>query len=325
MPNAGYPEAREAIAKKVSKEHQFRVFAENVVMTVGAAGGLNVAIKTVADRGDEIIVIRPYFAEYLFYCDNHDVTMVPVDCAPDFSLDVSLIKRSLTKKTAAVIINSPNNPTGRVYGRKELFDVAELLAAHGAEYGRIPYVIADEPYRDIVYDHARVPPIMDICPESIVVSSFSKTLSVPGERIGYVAVNPKAADAARLVEGMIMCNRTLGYVNAPALMQRAIAEMGESTVDVSAYERRRNALSKILDAVGIEYAKPEGAFYFFCKAPGGDDVAFAMHLKDRGVLAVPGEGFGYPGWFRLSYCVSEATIEASAPMFKKAMSEWSAS
>jgi aspartate aminotransferase len=353
MPNAGYPFARDQIAAKVSAEHAMTgkspagtnpagtspagsalaLTGDDVILTVGAAGAINVVFKTILNPGDEVLVVAPYFAEYSFYIDNHRGNMVPVQSAPDFSLDPAAVAAALGPRSAAIIINTPNNPSGRVYPRADIEALAAVLEAHGKATGRFPYLIIDEPYRDIVYDRLTAPPVMDAYPESIVVSSFSKTLSVPGERIGYIAVNPAIAERRLLLDGMIMANRILGFVNAPALMQRAVAASWQAKADISRYERRRNSLAAILDAAGIRYARPEGAFYLFCEVPQGHspaagsggqtpDVAFAMHLKEFNILAVPGVGFGKPGWFRLSYCVPEKTIEDSGAAWQKAVEAW---
>jgi aspartate aminotransferase len=366
MPNAGYPFARAEMAAKVSAEHAMTGSApagaspasssptgsgpagtspagsaqalsgDDVILTVGAAGAINVVLKTILNPGDEVLVIAPYFAEYSFYIDNHRGIMVPVPAAPDFSLDPAAVAAALGPRSAAIIINTPNNPSGRVYPRADIEALAAVLVAHGKASGRQPYLIIDEPYRDIVYDKLTAPPVMDAYPESIVVSSFSKTLSVPGERIGYIAVNPAIGERKLLLDGMIMANRILGFVNAPALMQRAVAASWQAKADVSRYERRRNSLTAILDAAGIGYARPEGAFYLFCEVPQGQsprpaepstegqspDVTFAMHLKEFKILAVPGVGFGKPGWFRLSYCVPEKTIEDSGAAWMAAVEAW---
>lgn len=335
MTNAGYPLVRAAMAQKVSLEHDVPMTSDEVVMTVGAAGAINVILKTILNPGDEVVVIRPYFAEYSAYIDNYRGTMVVADSAPDFSLDPSAIARVLTGKTAAVIINSPNNPTGRVYPAEAIKALADVLAAHAKSSGRAPYLIIDEPYRDIVYDGIEVPPVLCCYPESIVASSFSKTLSIPGERLGYIAVNPACDDKVLVMAGLTASNRVLGFVNAPALMQRAVAASWQAKTDISRYASRRDMLASVLRDAGIEFAAPEGAFYFFCKAPTSQrttgsaanpaetaDVTFAMALKDHGVLSVPGVGFGYPGWFRLCYSVPEATIEGSRAAFKATMASW---
>jgi aspartate aminotransferase len=304
-------------------------------MSVGAAGGLNVIFRTIIDPGDEVIVIRPWFGEYQFYIQNFGGVFVDVPSGPDFSLDANSIAAALTPRTAAVIVNSPNNPTGAVYSRTELEALAEVLSAHGERSGRFPCVIADEPYRQIAYNGVEVPSIFGIYAETFVVTSWSKSLSLPGERIGYIAVSPRAANARELVDGLTMSTRILGFVNAPALLQRIVAELLESKVDVSSYEGRGKILAAGLRAAGYEFHEPAGAFYIFVRVPpkkdrGGpdigdrsrDDVAFAMHLKKHRVLGVPGIGFGFPGWFRLSFCVPEKTIREALPLFAAAMEEW---
>ena len=334
MSNAGYPEVREVLARKASEEHKTAIDGSRVVMACGAAGGLNVVLKAILNPGDEVIVSRPYFMEYRPYTSNHGGVLVEVDSLPNFGLNVDEIAAKLSPKTAAVLINSPHNPTGRVYSAECIGRLAAVLEAHGRKCGRMPYLVSDEPYREIVYDHTEVPPILPAYDESIVVSSYSKSLSLPGERIGYIAVGPKAKDWQVLVNALIYATRVLGYVNAPALMQRIVAELSFARVDVDVYARRRAAFTKILDEAGIDYAKPEGAFYLFCKvpirnqvpegtqAPGGDDLAFADHLKKYLILGVPGSGFGKPGWLRFAYCVDEKIILASEPAFVKAMEKW---
>ncbi|HUW70914.1 MAG TPA: pyridoxal phosphate-dependent aminotransferase [bacterium] len=336
MTNAGYPYVRAAMARKVGLEHDVPMTADDVVMTVGAAGAINVILKTILNPGDEVVVIKPYFAEYSAYIDNYRGTMVVADSAVDFSLDPEAIARVLTAKTAAVIINSPNNPTGRVYPAEAIKALAAVMSAHAKSSGRAPYLIIDEPYRDIVYDGIVVPPVLCCYPESIVASSFSKTLSIPGERLGYIAVNPACQEKPLVMAGLTASNRVLGFVNAPALMQRAVAASWQSKTDISRYARRRDMLASVLRDAGITFAAPEGAFYFFCQAPEGKptgshstnpgatpDVTFAMALKDHGVLSVPGVGFGYPGWFRLCYSVPEESIEGSRAAFKATMASWS--
>ena len=331
MPNAGYQFARVAMAEKIAAEHALAMTADDVILTVGAAGALNVVLKTIMDPGDEGIVIRPYFAEYAFYIANHGGCMKPVDAGDGFLPDMATIAAALSAKTAAVILNTPNNPSGRVYPRSVIEDLAAVLLKAGRETGRQPVLIVDEPYRDIVYDGLVAPPILDAYPESIVVSSFSKTLSIPGERIGYIGVNPAIGDKRLLLDCMVMANRILGYVNAPALMQRAVAASWRARADIDRYRRRRDMLTGVLDASGLSYAKPEGAFYLFCQVPpakhshdaaDSSDVAFAMHLKTFNVLGVPGTGFGCPGWLRFSYCVPETVIEASKPAFIEALRHW---
>jgi aspartate aminotransferase len=329
MPNAGYAAVREALARKASREHQVSIDGSHIVMAVGAAGGLNAVFKTICDPGDEVIVTRPYFMEYRSYTGNHGAKLVEVDSLPDFNLNIDAIGAALSPKTAAVLINSPNNPTGKIYPAQSIAALAGLLKKHGEKTGRPPYLVSDEPYREIAYN-VEVPPVLNAYSESIVVNSYSKSLSLPGERIGYIAVSPAIADKDDVMNGLIYSTRILGYVNAPALMQRIVAELTEAVVDVAVYARRRDAFTAILDEAGIEYAVPQGAFYLFCKVPlrrkgaaeSGDDAAFVNHLKQHLILGVPGGGFGKPGWLRFAYCVDETIIRASASAFKKAMEDW---
>ncbi|GHU04338.1 aspartate aminotransferase [Spirochaetia bacterium] len=335
MPNAGYPEVREALAKKASLEQGVALEGGHIVMAVGAAGGLNVVFKTIVNPGDDIIVSRPYFMEYKAYAANHGGNLIEVDAVAnanaDFDLDVDAIGRLLSTKTAAVLINSPHNPTGRIYKKERLASLALLMEEHGKKTGRYPYLVSDEPYRDLVYDGLEVPPVLALYRESIVVSSYSKSLSLPGERIGYIAVNPGMDDRDNVLAALTYATRVLGFVNAPALMQRIVAELTFAKVDIDIYARRRKAFTKILDEAGIRYAKPEGAFYLFCEAPApkhqdigtaATDAAFVDHLKKHLILGVPGAGFGKPGWLRFAYCVDEKLINASAAAFKKAMETW---
>jgi aspartate aminotransferase len=331
MPNAGYPEVREALARKASREHGVDIDGSHIVMAAGAAGGLNVVFKSILNPGDEVIVPRPYFMEYRSYVGNHGGRLAEVDAFPDFSLDVEAVKARLSPKTAAVLINSPHNPTGRIYPAGVIAELAKALEEHGAACGRAPYLVSDEPYREIAYNGAEPPSILGAYSESLVVSSYSKSLSLPGERIGFVAAGPRVKDRQKLVDALIYATRVLGFVNAPALMQRIVAELVFAKVDVEIYARRREAFTKILDSLGITYAKPEGAFYLFCRVPElpsqggqapGDDRAFAEHLKNHLILGVPGSGFGKPGWIRFAYCVDEKHIKASGPAFKEAVETW---
>jgi aspartate aminotransferase len=256
--------------------------------------------------------------EYRSYIANHNGRLVEVDALPDFNLDIAGIRASLSSKTAAVLINSPHNPTGRIYPEKTIAELAAVLTEHGEKTGRFPYLVADEPYREIAY-HTPVPPLLSAYGESIVVNSYSKSLSLPGERIGYVAVSPSVRDKDNVLNALIYATRILGFVNAPALMQRVVAELTDARVDVDIYARRRDAFKRVLDDAGIEYAEPEGAFYLFCKAPNGNDVEFVDHLKKHLILGVPGSGFGKPGWVRFAYCVDEAIILAAGSAFKAAL------
>ncbi|MCL2763726.1 MAG: pyridoxal phosphate-dependent aminotransferase [Treponema sp.] len=327
MPNAGFPHVREAIAKKVCREQNVEVDFSHIIMAAGAAGGLNAVFKTICNPGDEVIVSRPYFMEYRPYTANHGAKLVEVDSLDNFDLDINAIASGLNEKTAAVIVNSPNNPTGKIYSEEVLANLASLLKEHGKKTGRPVYLVSDEPYREIAYTES-VPPILSSYPDSIVVSSYSKSLSLPGERIGFIAVSPLIHDKDDLVNGLIYTTRILGFVNAPALMQRIAGSLTEAKVDVSVYARRRDAFMKALDNAGIEYAMPQGAFYLFCKVPQAknneqkDDKEFVEHLKKYLILGVPGSGFGKPGWLRFAYCVDEKIISASGSAFKEAMENW---
>ncbi|MDR2394905.1 MAG: pyridoxal phosphate-dependent aminotransferase [Treponema sp.] len=321
MPNAGYPEVRDTLAEKVAREQGLTLEGSHVIMAAGAAGGLNVVLKAILNPEDEVIVSRPYFMEYQAYVSNHGGRLREVDALPDFNLNIRGIQDQLSEKTAAVLINSPHNPTGRIYPAATIAALSEVLQSWGQASGRLPYLIADEPYREIAYT-TQVPPILSAYSESVVVNSYSKSLSLPGERIGYIAVSPRIQDKEALLNALIYTTRILGFVNAPALMQRIVAELTFARVDVSVYARRRDAFKQVLDAAGITYAEPEGAFYLFCRVPKGDDQAFVNHLKQYRILGVPGSGFGTPGWIRFAYCVEEKRILASASAFKQAMETW---
>ncbi|MCR5495096.1 MAG: pyridoxal phosphate-dependent aminotransferase [Treponema sp.] len=322
MPNAGYPETRKAMAEKTSLEQGIQVPFENIVMSVGAAAALNCVIKSLVDSGDEVLAPCPYFAEYNHYVRNHNAEIIPVKTNDDFSLNIDNIKASLSNKTAAIIINSPNNPTGRIYSEEEIKALAKVLTEHGEKTGRYPYIICDEPYRAIVYGNAKVTSVFPLYKNSVVVTSFAKNLSLPGERIGYIAVNPSCEEASLLISACVLCTRVLGFVNAPAFFQKVIAKSWNAKCDYSLYEKRCKEIMSVMDYAGLRYAKPEGAFYLFVKVPdnwNGDDMAFCDHLKKFNILCAPGSGFSGKGWFRISYCVSEETILNSKEAFKKAV------
>ncbi len=317
MPNGGFPFVKEAIAKKVSKDHDVEIEGNSIIMTCGAAGGLNTIFKTILNPDDEVIVIKPYFVEYGFYISNHNGKMVLVDSSEDFSLNIENIKKAITSKTKAILINSPNNPTGKIYQEEQIIELSNLLKEKSTKENPI-YLISDEPYREIIYNNAKVPSILKYYENSIIVTSYSKTLSIPGERIGYIAVNPHIEDLQLLMSGLTLSNRILGFVNAPAIMQRVVAKLINETVDVNIYEKRRDVFVAGLKKAGYEFTIPEGAFYIFVKSP-GDDIKFVNHLKSFNILVVPGTGFGGPGYFRISYCVADSTIEKSLPFFEEAL------
>jgi aspartate aminotransferase len=320
MPNAGLPTTRQRLAEHLAKEQQVPLRAQQVIVTCGAAGGLNVMFRTVLERGDEVICPSPYFVEYGFYVGNFGGKLVPVPSKPPaFAPDLDAIEAAISDKTRAVLIDSPNNPTGVVYNRGELAALAALLTRAGARRDRPIYLVSDEPYRFLAYDGVEVPPILPLYPFSVAVGSFSKSLSLAGERIGYIAVSPSMPEADQLVAGLILCNRILGYVNAPVIGQRLVEAALGATVDVGVYQGRRDAMAGMLRDAGIEFIMPKGAFYFFPKVPGGvDDLQFCQLLQDELILAVPGRGFGLPGYFRLTYCMDEAIIRRAAQGFKKA-------
>ncbi len=321
MPNAGFPATRAAVARKIREDDGIDVDENHIVMTVGAGGALNVIFKTIFNPGDEVIVPKPYFVEYTFYADNHGGKAVLVPTREDFSLDLSAIEQAITTKTAAVLINSPNNPTGKVYPDDQIRDLGTLLEKKSSEISRDILLVSDEPYRGITYDGVTVPSILRAYANSIVATSFSKDLSLPGERLGYIAMNPKLSDAAATMNGLVLSNRILGFVNAPALMQRAVRTVLRDVTDVSVYKRRRDRLYNALTGFGYQCVKPEGAFYLFPKSPLADDVEFVARLQKKLVLTVPGTGFGGPGYFRIAYCVSDETIEGSLKGFEEAIKE----
>jgi aspartate aminotransferase len=318
-PNAGYPETRQAIAGKISKKTGLKMSADHIVMSCGAGGALNVILKALLDPGDEVIVIKPFFVEYPFYIENYSGVVKYVQSRADFSLDITEISKAINKKTKAIIINSPNNPTGRVYSKKNITELARLLNRKGRTIKKQIYLISDEPYAEIVYDGIKVPNLLNAYQHSIIAYSYSKALSLPGERIGYIAVNAKIHEAGELINALILCTRILGFVHAPALMQRIVARLQNAAVDVRIYKKKRDLLCKGLAKAGYKFAKPQGAFYLFVKSPIPDDVEFVKILLKKNILAVPGSGFGGPGYFRIAYCVDDATIINSMKGFAEAI------
>jgi len=319
MPNPGYPEAREALAAFLSREQGAVVSAQDVILTCGAAGALNSVLRAVLEPGDEVLCPAPYFVEYGFYAENFGGRLTPVPGrSEDFSLDLDAVGQAIGPKTRVVLINSPHNPTGRVYTKDELRALVAVMAAKSREFCRDILLIADEPYRFLTYDGAVVPSLLPLYPFTVVVSSFSKSLGLAGERIGYALVNPAMPGKQDLLAGLVLTNRILGFVNAPAVGQRLMQRALGARVDVSVYGRRRQAMARVLEGAGITFFMPQGAFYFFPQAPGGDDLAFVQALQQELILAVPGRGFGFPGYFRLAFCVDEAVIRRSAPGFKRA-------
>jgi aspartate aminotransferase len=317
MQNAGYTETREAVATYLSADQGIPVGCDNVIMTVGAGGALNVIFRTILDPGDEVIIAKPYFVEYGNYLSNHFGVLVPVDSAEDFDLDLDAIERAIRPATRAVLVNSPNNPTGRIYPASTLAALGDLLRRKTEEMGRIIYLISDEPYRRIVFDGNRVPPVLAAYENTLIATSYSKELSLAGERIGYVAANPAIEGIDQLDAGLILANRVLGFINAPALMQRVVARLQGVEVDVSLYQENRDRLYEGMTEVGYEIQKPQGSFYMFPKSPLDDDLAFCAELLERLVLVTPGVGFGFPGYFRIAYCVEKRIVEGALPVLQE--------
>ncbi|PKB78368.1 MAG: aspartate aminotransferase [SAR202 cluster bacterium Io17-Chloro-G9] len=311
MPNNGYPETRQAVAEGLKQETGLPFDANHIVMTCGAAAALNVTLKTILNPGDEVLVLSPYFVEYGYYIDNHGGSAVIVATGPDFQPDLEAIRAAVTSKTRAIIINSPNNPSGVVYPADLLQVLGELLQAKQAEHGSEIFIISDEPYRRIIYDGLVYPQVFPHYANTIVVNSHAKDLALPGERIGYVAVNPAYAAGQELADGLTFCNRSLGFVNAPALMQHVVRALQGVSVDVADYQRKRDYIYTRMSDMGYSVTKPQGAFYLFPKSPDDDDVAFVGVLQEWNVLAVPGRGFGMPGYFRLSYCLEDRVLEGA--------------
>ncbi|WP_461210126.1 pyridoxal phosphate-dependent aminotransferase [Desulfocurvus sp. DL9XJH121] len=319
MPNPGYPFARKALAEFAGKEQGVALGDDDVMISVGAAGALNCLFRAVLDPGDELLCPAPYFVEYGFYVENHGGVLRSVPAKPlTFELDVPAIEAAITAKTRVMLINSPNNPSGAVYSLEQIRALAAVLKTKSEEFGRPIYLVADEPYRFLAFDGVEVPSVLPEYQYSLVASSFSKNLSLAGERVGYLALCPDMPGKERLMGGLILANRILGFVNAPAIGQQVMAKALGAQVNVAVYAERRKAMTEVLDQAGYEFTMPAGTFYFFPKAPGGDDVKFVAALQEERILAVPGSGFGYPGFFRLAFCVGEEIIRRSAEGFKKA-------
>lgn len=318
MSNAGYTHVRQSIADQIKKETGLPFGAEHIIMSVGAGGGLNAILKALLNPGEEVIVFSPFFAEYLFYIDNYGGKSVEVPTDPDtFEPSADILESYITKDTKVVIINSPNNPTGVVYSKECLQRLAQLIEKKEKEYNTTIFVVSDEPYSKIVYDGTKVTSVFSVFKNSIRVDSYSKSLSLPGERIGYIAANPQIQNADLLMNAIIFTTRTLGFVNAPALFQKVVGMSLDSEVNVNEYKKRRDMLYNKLIELGFSCVKPGGAFYLFPKSPIPDDVEFVKHAVNYNLLLVPGRGFGCPGHFRIAYCYSLDMIERSIPAFEK--------
>lgn len=324
-PNAGIPSVRETMAKHLSRQQGLDVAGKDVVMTVGAAGALVAFFRAVIEPGDEVITPAPYFVEYGAYCGHFGGVLKPVkSIPPTFRPDIEAIRGSITPKTRAIIVNSPNNPTGCIYSEGDIRVLADLVEEMNRSRERPLFLLSDEPYRAFAYDGVKVPAVLPMTKFACVLGSFSKTLSLAGERVGYFVANPAMPDHASLIAAMTMTNRTLGFVNAPVIGQRLAAALIDETVDLEIYDRRRKLMAKVLSDAGIEFEMPQGAFYFFAKSPTAEDEVFVDTLLKERILVVPGKGFGFGGYVRLSCSVDEKIISRSAEGFKRAMKNFQA-
>ena len=315
MPNSGFAKTRKAVAQRLRRDTGVEFTENHVLMTVGCAGAMNAALKAILDPGDEVIVLMPFFPDYQFYISNHGGTMVPVETDEAFSIDVPAIESKITPRTKAIILNSPNNPTGVIYSEAVLRDLDAVLQ----RAGHTIVVLSDEPYKSIVYDGAKCPEMASFISNCIITTSWSKTWALAGERIGYLAISPRIPEAEALSNACTFTNRILGYINAPAIWQLVAAEAPEEITDLAAYQEKRELLCNGLAKLGYDVRKPQGAFYIFLKTPVPDDLAFSRVLQEEGVLAVPGRGFGRNGYVRLSLTVPRETIVRSLPAFGRAL------
>lgn len=318
MNNSGYEDVRQRVAEFISKKHRVNLTQNNIIMTCGAAGGLNIIFKTLLNPGDEVITFAPYFGEYKNYVNNYDGELIVVPSnLENFEPDLELLKDVITSKTKAVIINSPNNPTGVVYSEEIIKELSDILNKKQEELNSSIYLISDEPYREIVYDNVKVPYILKYYRNSFIGYSFSKSLSLPGERIGYVVCPNSMDDFQTIIQSLNVANRILGFVNAPSLFQKVIGKCLHSEVDVNIYKKNRDLIYDHLTNIGFSCFKPQGAFYLFPKALIADDKRFTQEAKKFNILIVPGSTFNCPGYFRLSYCISYEKIERSLASFDK--------
>lgn len=323
MSNAGFEDVRQTIAESLNRRFDTKFSAKNLIMTVGAASGLNVILKTILNPGEEVIVFAPYFLEYGAYVRNYDGVLVEI--SPDtttFQPNLAEFEQKITPKTRAVIVNTPHNPTGVVYSEGTIKKLSAILEAKQKEFGTVIYLISDEPYRELAYDGVEVPYLTKYYNNTVVGYSYSKSLSLPGERIGYLVIPDEADGSEELISAATIANRTLGYVNAPSLIQKVVAKCVDAKTDLAAYDKNRQALYDGLKECGFECIKPQGAFYLFVKSPVEDEKAFCEAGKKYNILMVPGSSFACPGYVRLAYCVSYETIVNSLPEFKKLAAEY---
>ncbi len=317
MPNAGYPETRTAVAEQLSLDTGIKFTMAEIIMTCGAGGALNVVLKTILNPGEEVIVFAPYFLEYVLFIDNHGGVIKAVPTDEQFMPKLDALEAAIGANTKAVLINSPNNPTGAVYSENMIHQLGGLLRKKEAQYKTQIFLISDEPYRKIIYDGLKYPSPFNHYSQSIVVYSHSKDLALPGERIGYIAVHPDCDNRKDVIDGCTHCNRALGYTNAPALMQNIVRHLQNITVPIDGYQKKRDFLYNNLSEMGYSVTKPQGTFYMFPKSPLEDDFTFVSELQQQQVLTVPGSSFGAPGYFRISYCVGDQTLEGSMTAFRK--------
>lgn len=317
MANAGYEEVRGKVAKSIESRTNIGFEAKNIIMTVGAGGALNVIIKALCDPEDEIIVTAPYFPEYFFYADNHQAKVVVTQTDENFQIVPENIERAITKSTRILILNSPNNPTGAVYSERLLKEVGEILEQASQKNGHPIYLVMDEPYRKLTYEGVVVPEVFNCYKRTIVATSHSKDLGLPGERIGYIAINPENDGADKIIGAMTMANRILGFVNAPAIFQRLVSQFQDFEPDMSGYETNRKILLDGLLDIGYEVVNPDGGFYLFPKSPVKDDLYFVKRLKEKKVLVAPGIGFGRAEHFRIAFCCDSSTCEKSLLAFRE--------
>jgi aspartate aminotransferase len=314
MPNAGHPRVRQAVADRLRAATGLPYTADHVLMTVGAGAALNTVLKALLDPGDEVITVAPFFAEYTFYAENHGGRLVVVPPRADLTPDVARIEAAITPRTRAILLNSPNNPSGVIYPASTFLELEAVLGRAGHPI----VLISDEPYRALVFDDVRPPEVPPLVTRSVVATSWSKSLAIPGERIGYLALSPRMPEAAALFEACTFTSRVLGFVNAPALWQWVVAEVGDQVIDVAPYREKRDLMYEGLVRIGYECVKPQGAFYVFPRTPIDDDVAFVRLLAEEGVLTVPGSGFGAPGHIRISLTVERETVIRALPGFERA-------
>lgn len=322
MPNAGYLSTRTSIAKQLTKEIGLNFIAEDIVMTCGAGGALNITLKTLLDPGDEVIIFSPFFAEYIFYIQNHNGKYKIVSPDNNFYPDLNMLDKTITKKTKAILINSPNNPSGIIYPPELLEKLSIIINKKEIEFQKDIFVISDEPYKKITFDNVKCPEIFYYFNKSIIATSHSKDLALAGNRIGYIAINPKYKYKSEIIDGITFCNRTLGFVNAPAIMQHIVENLQEITIDVNTYKSKRDFMYKNLTDMGYYITKPQGAFYMFPKSPIKNELEFIEELKKENVLVVPGRGFGIEGYFRISYCLDDKTLKGSLKGFQSAINKF---